>query len=261
MKGSIMRKVFSLWIIFSFVLQQAGFAQSIGQLDITRYMGQTSAVSSADVCNPLHLRSFSYNPLTDNFQIFVDKGDLKAVKDSQIKEQSKELLKYFLTGISLADEKFWVNLRPDSENNIIDPVLARTDFGKVLLQADVQLKKDLARFTSPETKEGKIYWNKLYKKANEIFNSENVTIPTLTRPWIVPGEVIIRETAGSAYVYKASLKVMLEQDYLKDSKDYNFSDSRTKALNEYSSQLIRETIIPKLTTEVNSSARYASLRQ
>jgi hypothetical protein len=54
---------------------------------------------------------------------------------------------------------------------------------------------------------------------------------------------------------------MLEQDYLKDSTVYNFKDDRLKELNEYSSQLIREIIIPKLTKEVNSSKRYASLRQ
>ncbi|MGE5308546.1 MAG: 2-phospho-L-lactate transferase CofD family protein [Deltaproteobacteria bacterium] len=53
---------------------------------------------------------------------------------------------------------------------------------------------------------------------------------------------------------------MLEQDYIKDSA-YNFPDERSKALNEYSSQLIRELIIPGLTREVNSSRRYASLRQ
>ncbi|MDD5282440.1 MAG: hypothetical protein PHF69_07155, partial [Candidatus Omnitrophica bacterium] len=45
------------------------------------------------------------------------------------------------------------------------------------------------------------------------------------------------------------------------STDYSFKDQRSKALNEYSTQLIRELIIPKLTKEVNSSKRYASLRQ
>jgi hypothetical protein len=68
----------------------------------------------------------------------------------------------------------------------------------------------------------------------------------------------------------------LEQDYLsspviaRSAEDtpgatkqslYTFTDPRLKALNEYSSQLIRELIIPKLTKEVNSTKRYASLRQ
>ncbi|TRZ93375.1 hypothetical protein D4R78_08585 [bacterium] len=130
-----------------------------------------------------------------------------------------------------------------------------------MIEADLQLKKDTAKATSPQTPEGKEYWDKLYKKAGAIFGYDNVAIPTLTRPWIVPDEIIIRESADSAYVYKATLKVMLEQDYLKDSAVYNFEDNRLKQLNEYSSQLIRELIIPKLTKEINTSKRYASLRQ
>jgi len=258
MKSEALRKVLSLLVAFSLIFQQAGFAQGLAQLDISRYLG---AFSGPEQFRPLQLRYFSYNPLTDNFQVLLDKGTLKKAEDSQIKEQGQELLKYFLVGVALPDENFWVNLRPDSEDEIISQELAETDVGKVLLEADLQLKKDVAKFTSPETPEGREYWNKLYRKAGELFNSSEITIPTLTRPWIVPGEVIIRENANSAYVYKGVLKVMLEQDHLNNSADYNFTDPRLKELNEYSSQLIRETIIPKLTKEVNSSKRYAQLRQ
>ncbi len=181
--------------------------------------------------------------------------------EQELKNQTKELLNYFFIGISLPNEAFWVNLRPDAEDNIIDRELAETDVGKILLEADLQLKKDTANFTSPQTPEGKEYWDKLYKKAEELYGSENITIPTLTRPWIVPDEIIIRESKDNAYIYKATLKVMLEQDYLKDSSTYSFQDQRSKALNEYSSQLIKETIIPKLAKEINSAKRYAPLRQ
>jgi pyruvate, orthophosphate dikinase len=258
MKNRAIRKVLSLLLAFSLIFQQTGFAQGIAQLNISKYFG---TFLGPEQFRPLQLRYFSYNPLTDNFQILLDKGSLKKVEDSQLKEQGQELLKYFLVGVALPDDNFWVNLRPDSEGQIISQELARTDVGKILLEADLQLKKDVAKFTSPETPEGREYWNKLYQKAGQIFNLSEITIPTLTRPWIVPGEVIIRETANSAYVYKGTLKVMLEQDHLKSSVDYSFADPRLKELNEYSSQLIREEIIPKLTQEINSSTRYAALRQ
>ena len=64
------------------------------------------------------------------------------------------------------------------------------------------------------------------------------------------------------------MKVLLEEDYLKSHQDtksqshqYNFNDPRMKELNEYSTQLIRQLIIPKLTKEVNTSKRYSALRQ
>ncbi|MBI4707798.1 MAG: hypothetical protein HY761_07745, partial [Candidatus Omnitrophica bacterium] len=62
----------------------------------------------------------------------------------------------------------------------------------------------------------------------------------------------------------------LEEDYLKGlspkgtvpgSTDYSFTDPRLKELNSYSTELIKELIIPKLTKEVNSSKRYSKLRQ
>ena len=97
----------------------------------------------------------------------------------------------------------------------------------------------MADFTSPQNPEGKNYWDDLYKKAEELFGRSDMTIPTLTRPWIVPGEILIRQTKENAYIYKATLKVMLEQDYLKGVPEYKFDDPRLKTLNEYSSQLIR----------------------
>jgi len=269
-------KIVSLILCFLFVFQQSGFTQVVGELDISSHILALRNTFVQDKFRPLHLRYLSYDPTANNFNLLLDKGDyLKGlspqqaitndgkgtVPEEKLRQETKTLLNYFFIGISLPNESFWVNLRPDAEDNIIDPELAKTDVGKILLEADLQLKKDTAQFTSPQTPEGREYWDKLYKKAEEIYGNENITIPTLTRPWIVPDEIIIRESKDNAYIYKATLKVMLEQDYLKDSTAYNFKDERSKALNDYSTQLIKELIIPKLTKEVNSAKRYASLRQ
>jgi CheY-like chemotaxis protein len=254
-------RILSLFLCLLLIIQQSGFAQIAAQLDIASHLTQLHNAFAPDKFRPLHLRYLEFNPQADGFRLLVDKGDTKDLVDSAIEESTKELLKYFFVGLTLPNSSFWVNLRPDSEDNIIDDYLAQTDIGKILLEADLQLKKDTASYTSPQTPEGKEYWDKLYQKAGELFGSENITIPTLTRPWIVPGEIIVREAPDNAYIYKATLKVMLEQDYLKDSATYKFDDPRLKALNEYSSQLIRELIIPKITKEVNTSKRYAALGQ
>ena len=254
-------RILSLAFCLLLILQQSGFAQIAAELNIAGYFGASRNLPITDKFRPMHLRYLSYDALNNNFRLLLDKGDLKDPKTIEVENTSKQLLKYFFIGISLPNSSFWVNLRPDAEDNIIDDKLAQTDIGKIMLESDLQLKKDTAKATSPETPEGKEYWSKLYLKAGELFGSENIDIPTLTRPWIVPDEIIIRETQDSAYVYKATLKVMLEQDYLKNDTVYNFKDERFKQLNEYSSQLIRELIIPKLTKEVNISKRYASLRQ
>ena len=266
MKAS--RKIMAVVLFLSMFMQQAGFAQIAGQVNLAGYLGNSINTVKTDKFQPLHLRYFSYNSSQSKFKLIVDKGSQPDVKNEVLSAEAKTLFNYFLTGINLSNQTFWVNLRPDSSDQIIDPQLGRTDVGKILLEADLQLKKDTAAFTSPDSAQGKVYWNKLYKKAAELFGSENITILTLTRPWIVPGEVIISYSRNSAYIYKANLKVMLEQDYLANGKspiangvDYSFKDPRQKALNEYSSQLIRELIIPQLTKEVNTAKRYAGLRQ
>ncbi|PIQ85277.1 MAG: hypothetical protein COV73_05945, partial [Candidatus Omnitrophica bacterium CG11_big_fil_rev_8_21_14_0_20_43_6] len=270
MKKSKTLKIVAIFLCGLLFLQQTGFAQlapstaegvaSI-ELNIASRFTTLANTFSPDKFRPLHLRSLSYDGLNNNFKLLLDKGDIKDPKTQDIESTAKDLLNYFFVGIALPNDAFWVNLRPDSPNDIIDPLLAQTEVGKILLEADLQLKKDTANATNPSTPEGREYWNKLYQKAGELYGTQNVTIPTLTRPWIVPDEIIIRESTDSAYVYKATLKVMLEQDYLKGNATYAFKDDREKQLNEYSSQIIREEIIPKLTKEINNAKRYAPLRQ
>jgi ribosomal protein S18 acetylase RimI-like enzyme len=214
-----------------------------------------------DKFRPLHLRYLEYNPKDNSLQLLLDKGNNKDLSTGFLEDSTQTLLKYFLIGVTLPNDSFWVNLRPDQPDMIIDNKLVQTDVGKILLASDLQLKKDTAQYTSPATPEGRVYWDSLYRKAEEIYGSNNVSIPTVTRPWIVPDEIIVRQSAGSAYVYKATLKVMLEQDYIKDSPLYNFADPKTKELNDYAASLMRELIIPKITREINTSKRYASLRQ
>ena len=275
-------KLISLTLCLLLLLEQSGFAQTVS-LNLSNYLSQAPKPSVSDTFRPLHLRYLSYDNSSQNFQLLLDKGSAPHNSKPALEQVTQELLKYFFIGLTLPNEKFWVNLRPDSPDDILDPDLEKTDIGRIFLEADVQLKKDTSGMTSPRTPEGKQYWDKLYKKAGELFGSENITIPTLTRPWIVPDEVIIRESPEGAYIYKATLKVMLEEDYLKSpgrqvtkspgsleesnpnfqplTSNYSFSDPRLKELNEYSTQLIKETIIPKLTRQINTSKRYAPLRQ
>ncbi|MDD5566127.1 MAG: hypothetical protein PHG31_04480 [Candidatus Omnitrophica bacterium] len=257
------KKSLSLLMIFCFLLSQpVGFCQTIAQLDMSQHMGVSSGTSTVtEISRPIHLRYCAYEPASNQFRILVDKGDASDISQKLLGSATQQLLDYFFIGIALPNNSFWVNLRPDAEDKILDKDLSTTKMGKVLLEADLQLKKDTAQLVSPNTTEGSEYWAKLYKKAEELFGSSDVEIPTTVRPWIVPDEILIRQTPDSAYIYKATLKVLLEQDYLKGSELYNFKDERLKTLNEYAAQLMRQLIIPRLTREVNSAARYAELRQ
>ena len=192
-------KFIALLLSFCFIFEQTGFSQVAASLDISGHLSALQQSLAARKFRPLHLRYLQYLPSNNSFNLLLDKGTINATT-KDLESVSKDLLKYFFIGLTLPNDAFWVNLRPDSPDNIIDGELAKTDIGRILLEADLELKKDTARATSPETPEGKAYWDKLYQKAGELFGNGNVTIPTLTRPWIVPDEIIIRETNDSAYV-------------------------------------------------------------
>lgn len=250
------KKIIIFLICFSFISEQAGFAQVNAQADLSRLVRAPLARELNS--RPAYLRAVEYDASSDDLQVMLDKG---TARQAPADNGQPALLKYFFTGLALPNSALWVNLRPDSPDDVIDPRLALTDLGRVMLAADLQLKKDLAGYTAPNTPTGKEYWSKLYKKAEEIYGPGKVSIPTLTRPWIVPGEIILREARGDIYIYKAQLEVKLESDYLKDSPVYDFSDSRRKEINQYATALVRTAIIPELTRDINTSKRYAELRQ
>jgi len=255
------RKIVCIILSLSFFLQQAGYAQIAGELNLAGFLSAGRPALVSEKFRPLHLRSLSLDPGKNTFRLLLDRGDNTQLKKEEVERSSEELLKYFLIGVSLPENTFWVNLRPDQQGTIIDPSLERTDIGKIYLEADLQLKKDTAMMTSPSAPLGKRYWDALYKKAEELFGQENISIPTVTRPWIVPGDIVIREASDNAYIYKATLNVMLEEDYLKNSAQFAFSDPRLKALNVFASDWVRKNIVPQLTKEINTAKRYASLRQ
>ena len=269
MRNHRITKVFALLLSFSLLFQQTGLAQVASTIDLSGKLSALRQSFSPEArFRPLHLRYLSYDGLNNNFKLLVDKGSNANFRASDFESASKDLLKYFFIGLALPNDTFWVNLRPDSPDQIIDPLLEKTDIGRIFLEADVELKKDTALATSPDTKEGKIYWDKLYKKAAELYGTSELTIPTLTRPWIVPDEVIISESANSAYIYKATFKVLLEEDYFKSSSRalsgysaYKFDDERAKELNTYSTQLLKELILPKIIQTINTGKKYAALRQ
>lgn len=242
------RRCISLMVTICFLAQQAAFSQTM-----------PIPQPPADMFRPVHLRSLSFQPSVPSVELVLDSGE-RIAAPAAARASADILMEYFLVGLSLPNDVFWVNLRPDSPHEIIDPRLEKTEVGRIMLEADVQLKKDLAGLTSLDTQTGRRYWEQLYAKAGQLFSGDTLEIPALTRPWIVPGEVIIAQTPNGAYIYKATLSVMLEQDYLKDQQA-SFADPRMKELNDYSSQLVRTLLLPQLVRQVNTARRYAQLRQ
>lgn len=80
---------------------------------------------------------------------------------------------------------FQVNLSPTESDRIIELELGRTDVGKVMLEADLLLKKTAARLLHPDHPLGARFWDDLYGWVG----AKGVKMCHSFRQWIVPGKV------------------------------------------------------------------------
>ena len=164
-------------------------------------------------------------------------------------------MEYFFTALALPDDCFWVNLSPSSPERTIGRELEGTDFGRILLAADLRLKKDACDLTNPQTKTGREYWDRLYGKAEELGISGR--IPVFNRVWIYPRPVVIAENGERMSVIDSALEVRLDKmDAVGPAQDERFAK-----LQAYGAGLMAESILPVLTKKVNEGAAYAGLRE
>ena len=125
---ALLRRAISLLLILTLLFPIPSFAQ-------TAYVAP-SFVDLSSTAITARLRGAAYDAAQDRFYFYADKG---------LYGREREAYDYFLTGLALPNDVFWVNLRPDEPNRIIDPLLEKTALGKVMLEADLQLKKRYCR--------------------------------------------------------------------------------------------------------------------
>ena len=159
----------------------------------------------------------------------------------------------FFVWLSLSPSTFWVNLNPTEPDRIVDAKLGATDVGRILLLADLQMKKTVARLIHPDTATGKQFWAALQSGADQ------QTCLSM-RQWIVPGPATVREDGNSLYILDTPLTVLMENDYVKGGDD-QYSCQASESVKAHNEQVYRTTILPKVEQAVNTAPEYADLRR
>jgi len=179
------------------------------------------------------------------------------VNPVQQKAAVSKAVEFFFLGLSLPEERLWVNLNPDEPEKVIALDLKDTDLGKVIMAADLQLKKDVAAATNPQiSPAGREYWDKLYSKAEELGIEDKIAVSN--RVWIIPDLAWVHETPGAVELVESPLKVLQESEYL--PSDARGVDPKQRELSGYADRLFGELILPVLTRKVNEESPYARLR-
>jgi len=212
------------------------------------------------------IKVFPDNPL--QFDFFVDRGD-SGLEIAQIQQESLKLIKYFLASLTIPEEELWVNLSPYEKGRIIPERFGQTEMGRDLLAQDYLLKQLTASLMYPEDGLGKKFWDRVYKKTNELYGTTDIPINTFNKVWIVPDKATVFEDGDTAFVVESHLKVMLEEDYMSLMHNLNDKQRGTNQLKEedvrvisnVSSQVVKEVLIPEIEKEINEGRSFANLRQ
>ncbi|MFG2196777.1 hypothetical protein [Streptomyces sp. NPDC048639] len=159
----------------------------------------------------------------------------------------------FFVWLALPPSAFTVNLNPDEPDRIIDEKFGRTDAGRVLLEADLAMKKSVAKFIHPNTPGGKKFWDSLRGEAKCVS----------MRQWIVPDTATVRDGDDELFILDAPLLVKMESEVIKTpgvggGKGCGQQDEASTRHNE---SLYRTTILPQIQKAVNSAPEYADLRR
>src|SRR3989338_3163539 len=205
------------------------------------------------------------NPL--RFDFIIDTGDAN-FKDQALKDETNKLIKYFLADLTVPEEDLWVNLSPYEKDRIISDNFGKTEMGRDLLGQDYILKQLAASMMYPEKELGKQFWQKVYKEAQAKFGTIDIPVNTFNKVWIIPDSASVYEKDNTVFLVESHLKVMLEEDYIALSHQpsaispLGAEGRKLKAeTNKFSSQIIKEVILPAIEKEVNEGKNFALLRQ
>ncbi|MEN5072883.1 hypothetical protein ABE437_03625 [Isoptericola cucumis] len=162
-----------------------------------------------------------------------------------------------MTWLALDPSQFWVNLNPDTPDTIVDKQFGSTDAGRVLLEADLEMKKTQTELMDPETETGKEFWDTIER------TDDGMICYGWTRAWIEPQPAKVRTDGDQLYILDAPLKVQMEPmdiDWTPPDEDFCTEDA-PEDLVERNTKYMSETFGPLLEEAVNSRPEYADLRR
>lgn len=212
----------------------------------------------------------------------AEKGD----EIIDIEDATELSLNSFFISLTIPNDKFWVNLNPWEADRIIEKDLEETDVGRIMLEADLQMKKDFCKYKNPcESEIGEEYWKLLDEKGEELIKEcmnnhpgeikdiNNVQFAPVTRHWIVPDRVEAYETDNEIYIVNATLNIHSEPVYEDSTYEIVNQDAffvsrackedlseAVKEYGRYAKELEEEMILALVVHEVNHGKNYSDLR-
>ncbi len=237
-------------------------------------------VNTSPAYTPVMMTGVRVHP--DNpfkFDFVIDSGHSNLSGES-LENETKQLIKYFLSSLTIPKEDLWVNLSPYEKDRIVPDAFGVTEMGRDMLAQDYLLKQFTSSMTSPDSELGKNFWDKVYQKAYDQFGTTDVPVDTFNKVWIVPKRAFVYEQDETAVILNSKMEVLMEEDYEAMTNQKDIAESRAPARDLASdsslvtrssnrdtgheplaTDLMKQIILPQIEHEVNNGQHFAQLRQ
>ena len=253
------------FFISSLMLPGVSYAQSLLSLPAPGTM-----IGLSPSYTPAIISGLEINP-EDPMQIdfIVDVGD-DHLTGSDLQEEAKKLISYFLASMTVPEDDMWVNLSPYEKDRIVADGLGKTTMGRDMLAQDYLLKQITSSLMYPDSELGNEFWQKVYTKTRKEFGVADIPVSSFNKIWIVPDKAVIHILDNKVFITDSRLKVLLEEDYLawqhanspsKDQENGINNKSEDIPLSKHAKSVLREVILPELQKEINHGKNFAPLRQ
>ncbi len=256
-----------VFFVNTIIAPTPSLAQSVSLLTLPQ---SDSLVNLSPLYTPALLNGLKIDPNNPlKLEFYVHPGDVetgvKSVStNSDLRQESKKLIKYFMASLTTPDEDMWVNLSPYEKNRIVPKDFGQTQMGRDMLAQDYLLKQLSSSLSHPEGELGKAFWSKLHKRAYQIKGITEIPKDALNKVWIVPERAVVYEKEDRVFVGESRLKVMLREDNLTmdvgvGPRAYPIQLGHPQG--GAPTEIFRDILLPAIEHEVNNGKNFAQLRQ
>jgi hypothetical protein len=225
-------------------------------------------LETSEAHDPATIRGLTIYPDEPfRFDFLIDTAD-DQLSGQALQEESEQLIKYFLSALTVPNTQQWVNLSPNEQNRVIPAPFRQTTLGLNLLAQDYLLKQLTASLMYPEREPGKAFWERVYAKTHAQFKTRDIPLNALHKVWVVPDKAVVYNNGQRVFIVDSQLKVMMEEDYdALRAQDNSGSQVPSKDLSgppndtRIDTQIMKEIILPEIEKEINHGTLFAPLRQ
>ena len=204
------------------------------------------------------------NPLKINF---LFEYGTQTLDEQALKKETEKLISYFLTSLTLSEQDIRVDL--SVKNVLLKASLKETLMGRDLVAQDYLLKLLTASLMHPEAQSGTMYWDALFAKIAQEFETAQLPSNTFTKICFVPGKATVFQQDDIALVAESRVKMVSQTDTaaLNDAVNdeayqaFHLTEQDIREISEIGSAVFDDVLIPVVEKEVNEGRQFAVIRQ